>query len=353
MRTSIRLTLWGFISLAAAGNLRAAVSNHCDQNFDSLPTNVREYVVHSITDCVRTTSIVLTRDWRPAETNLFLVRKWEMESEPIFLGLHNALGLRRCQCVEILKGNLSVGRNEVCYLYDVRRMYCPPVVMFPEGNGGPFDLEPEEFAYYNENDRKMKKGKGKLERWKLRPPYDPYSYNRCIPDAVSLMFLTPEHQLLMDRMGSRDYNLGCHMNPFYWTRKATFHKIADAKKMRREELMKTLGVEAAFSNRVFSLNEGCTFHVDYYPPRLEWKPEELVHHKPQPKMLLSSEEVSEVVRLAYAVDGDAAGYDAACARCPQLLKPVTEFRTGIGRMLREALSAGGMLPNGAPPAAKE
>lgn len=40
----------------------------------------------------------------------------------------------------------------------------------------------------------------------------------------------------------------------------------------------------------------------------------------------------------------AADYDAASKRCPKLLKPVKEFKTEIGKRLKSAMEAGGMLP---------
>ena len=63
-------------------------------------------------------------------------------------------------------------------------------------------------------------------------------------------------------------------------------------------------------------------------------------------MHLSSDEASEIVYLAYLADKcyTAADYAAACKRCPKLLKPVAEFKTEIGKRLKSAMEAGGMLP---------
>ena len=60
-------------------------------------------------------------------------------------------------------------------------------------------------------------------------------------------------------------------------------------------------------------------------------------------MHLSAEEVSELVYLAYLIDGDAAGYEASVVRCPKILKPVVEIKTTFGKRLRQALTEGGML----------
>ena len=63
-------------------------------------------------------------------------------------------------------------------------------------------------------------------------------------------------------------------------------------------------------------------------------------------MHLSPDEASEIVYLAYLADKryTVADYDAACKRCPKLLKPVKEFKTEIGKRLKSAMEAGGMLP---------
>ena len=61
-------------------------------------------------------------------------------------------------------------------------------------------------------------------------------------------------------------------------------------------------------------------------------------------MHLSADEVSELVYLAYLVDGnDAKGYAAAVVRCPKILKPVVEIKTPFGKRLQQALTEGGML----------
>ena len=124
-----------------------------------------------------------------------------------------------------------------------------------------------------------------------------------------------------------------------------------------ETLMSRLGVTEAFSNRVYQAEEGCAFQVDYPVPDLGWKDTlvtkeehlEIVRSSRREDnriMHLSSEEASEIVYLSYLADKrySAADYDAACKRCPKLLKPVRTFKTEIGKRLKAALESGGMLP---------
>lgn len=63
-------------------------------------------------------------------------------------------------------------------------------------------------------------------------------------------------------------------------------------------------------------------------------------------MHLSPGEASEIVYLAYLADKryTVADYAAACKRCPKLLKHVKAFKTEIGKRLKSAMEAGGMLP---------
>ena len=183
--------------------------------------------------------------------------------------------------------------------------------------------------------------------WKYLPPYDPYqSY---MDEFVHLMLLTPETQLDMARL-----------KPDKWhPSEKTLTGILGLgyTNMVSRQAMQKLKVEAAFSNRVFRMNEGCDFQVDYQLPGtlgLTWRglePKE--RHMERLKsiqagnsvlMHLSADEVSELVYLAYLVDGnDAKGYAAAVLRCPKILKPVAEIKTTFGKRLQQALTEAGML----------
>ncbi len=165
-------------------------------------------------------------------------------------------------------------------------------------------------------------------------------------EFVQLMFLTTEHMLDKKRIKPNKHHHGL----------GTIMDFIDKDYMNDtpEELMAKLKVEKVFSNRVFRMNEGCAFQVDYPMPDMDWrnqgnKKEHLEKLKSiqagnSVLMHLSQEEVSEIVYLSYLVDGgDVKGYEAACARCPKMLKPVAELKTGIGKRLRKAMLEGGML----------
>ena len=170
-------------------------------------------------------------------------------------------------------------------------------------------------------------------RWMHYPPYDPYQAYKDV--CVQLMLLTPEHELDKNRIRLMKE----------WTMQTIIGK--DYKDQASEELMAKLGVEKVFSNRVFRLNEGCAFHVD--DPEADNATDALPDGS-SALMHLSAEEVSELVYLAYLVDGDAAGYSAAVARCPKILKPVTGIKTTFGKRLQQALLDGGLIvrPSAAP-----
>ena len=111
------------------------------------------------------------------------------------------------------------------------------------------------------------------------------------------MLMTPEPKLDKRRIRLNGFSAG----------QGTILDIIgkDYKNQTSEELMVKLGVEKVFSNRVFRLNEGCAFHVDY---PVSGKAVEGVSEGPSVLMHLSAEEVSELVYLAYFVDdGDTKG----------------------------------------------
>ena len=123
--------------------------------------------------------------------------------------------------------------------------------------------------------------------------------------------------------------------------------------------MRQLGVEGVFSNRVFRLNEGGVFQVDYDVPQLKGRVLDETARKcldaarrgSASLVHLSAAEVSEVVYLAYAADGDrdGAAYAAAVRRCPGILRPFAPpFRTELGRRVDAALRNGTRLPKAKP-----
>lgn len=310
--------------------------------FDDASTEIQEFVVSEITNCLKGAQIALMHEPSNQED--------ERHLPLITRALCRELGLREKYCVEVLKGDVSVGGYRRCYLYETARLAqaLPPLFdVF-----GPI-APPSSFCYFDEGTRSNPMaGKrvwvtGRMI-WKYLPPYDPYqSY---MDEFVHLMLLTPETQLDMARL-----------KPDKWhPSEKTLTGILGLgyTNMVARQAMQKLKVEAAFSNRVFRMNEGCDFQVDYQLPEigLSWRGlESKERHMERLKsiqdgnsvlMHLSAEEVSELVYLAYLVDGgDTKGYEAAVVRSPQILKPVAEIKTAFGKRLRQALLDGGQIGN--------
>ena len=132
----------------------------------------------------------------------------------------------------------------------------------------------------------------------------------------------------------------------------------DATNMEATVFMGKYDLAAVFSNQVYSVVEGCIFHVDLPVPEL---PEtELMRanaamvaagktrlsffQKDSGLIHLSPEEVSEVVYIACLLDGGAGQYAEARKRAPELLLPVEkpEFKTAIGKRVHAAVA--GKIP---------
>lgn len=310
-------------------------------NYDSASTDIKEYIVDSITNCVGRTDILLVH-YRDDD-----ILRVEDYSFPC--GYVVSLGLDHFRCVDVLMGDASIGGYTMIYVYEPPRLaritggrYFPEFPDLwcetshrPEPNG-----ESGEF-YICDGKRHYIKGK---EIWRFRPPYDPFSSSSA-EEYVELRFMSSVHELKKTRIVKWSYE------------RKVEKSMLDYNSIPTETLMSRLGVTEAFSNRVYQAEEGCAFQVDYPVPDLGWKDTlvtkeehlEIVRSSRREDnriMHLSSEEASEVVYLSYLADKrySAADYDAACRRCPKLLKPVKAFKTEIGKRLKFAMESGGMLP---------
>lgn len=302
-------------------------------SFDEAASNVQEFVVVKITNAVTNATIALVLDQLYSPEN---------SHEPLIpLCVRSELGLREKLCVETLKGDVSIGGFKKCYFYKSNR---------DEGRSlfGVYDsilCGPVRLRYYDRG--KWVTLTGRDAELFIDPPYDPYSSHE--DDFVKLMLLTPEKQLDVSRI-----------KPTTWFDGTSTIKDAVGKDYTNctpVQIAHALKIESAFSNRVFRLNEACSFQVDYpVPDNDEWprylfksKAEYIawtnrIHAENTSLMHLSPDEVSEITYLAYFADNvDTNGYNAACARCPLILRPVIEFKTTIGKRLRQAMSEGGMI----------
>lgn len=303
--------------------------------FDEASSNVQEFVVAKIASVITNATIALMYD---SYDDLDEVYEPLMPSYVRF-----ELGLRKLYCAEMLKGDIALSGYKECGCYRTPRRgkRIPQVELFFGGHGN----ESVRLRYYDRG--KWVSLTGKEADVFIHPPYDPYSSDE--DDFVKLMLLTPEKELDVSRIEPIKIHHG-------------MGTIVDAigqdyTNRTSAEITRTLKIESAFSNRVFRLNEACAFQVDYpVPENNAWQGYEFktkaeyiawtnrIHAENTSLMHLSPDEVSEITYLAYFADNaNTNGYNAARARCPLILRPVTEFKTTIGKRLRQAMCEGGMI----------
>ena len=304
--------------------------------FESAGADVREYIVLSLASHIRANSTI----------GLFLSRGDDDVKDGVILWYYTfELGQERSRCLEILKGDVSIADYTFCFFY------CTPrenLEVFPVRSGCVGGWEYVR-SYRWKGETYPCRGK---EVWQFEPPYDPFRSD-WDDEYVRLMFLTPERKLDISRIKL------LKPSKVYEGETIASKVKGDVKRMPPEEVMRQLGVEGVFSNRVFRLNEGGVFQVDYDVPQLKGR----VLDETARKCLdaarkgcanlvhLSAAEVSEVVYLAYAADGDrdGAAYAAVVRRCPGILRPFAPpFRTELGRRVDAALRDGTRLPEAKP-----
>ena len=310
-------------------------------NYDSASADIKEYIVDCVTNCVGRTDILLVHS---RDDDILRVEDYLFPC-----GYVAALGMDDFRCVDVLMGDTSIGGYKMIYVYETPReariFGGRDFPEFPDlwleiSDGSEPDGNSSNF-YIRDGKRHYIKGK---EIWRFRPPYDPFSPSRA-EEYVELRFMSPVRELKKTRIAKWSYE------------RKVDKRLHDYNGIPTETLMSRLGVAEAFSNRVYQAEEGCAFQVDYPVPDLGWKGTlvtkeehlDIVRSSREEDnhiMHLSPDEASEIVYLSYLADKryTAADYDAVCKRCPKLLKPVKEFKTEIGKRLKSAMEAGGMLP---------
>lgn len=322
MRERLEMILFGVTVLSICWSSSASLLDYGLSSED-----VKEYIVDSITNCVLRNDIVLLqrRENEPLR-----------ESDKLMPGaLGVVLGLQTCRLAEMLKGSRPRGGNGLLYLYRTRRLSneLPSLYTTMGGDCRKF--------YVNEGRVVPVCGK---DLWRYSPPYDPVQFED-IHEYFELRFLSPVKELKRERINSRYYRM--EVDKSLW----------DYMSISPDVLASKLGVSEAFSECVYQIEEGVVFQVDYpetevnkgKPSITNLRHEELLRKRRANNnsiMHLSPDEASEIVYLAYLADKryTAADYDAACKRCPKLLKHVKAFKTEIGKRLKSAMEAGGMLP---------
>lgn len=214
--------------------------------FESAGADVREYIVLSLASHIRANSTI----------GLFLSRGDDDVKDGVIPWYYTfELGQERSRCLEILKGDVSIADYTFCFFY------CTPrenLEVFPVRSGC---VGGWEYVRSYRWKGKTYPCRGK-EVWQFEPPYDPFRSD-WNDEYVRLMFLTPERKLDISRIKL------LKPSKVYEGETIASKVKGDVRKMPPEEVMRQLGVEGVFSNRVFRLNEGGVFQVDYDVPQLK------------------------------------------------------------------------------------
>ena len=301
-------------------------------SYDAANGDVQEYVVDCLTNSMRNGCSIALMQHREDEV-------LRPEDHAMTWHMKMGLSLKEWRCVEMLKGDRPTGHYSVFYLYETPRVANELPLFVSEDRKG----ETNAFSYVVNG--RWENGCGK-SYWRFSPPYDPFDFG-C-NEYVELMLLTPEKTLDKNRIRAKGHIVGTN----------TISRMVrgDTETLSPEEITRRLGLESTFSNRVFRMNEGCAFQVDFDAPMLDWRRDYETREEFDADiqsnrlsctylMHLSPDEVSELLRLSYAVDGDPAGYENARNCCTGLLHCVTNIQTTIGKRVFAALTDGGALTN--------
>lgn len=292
--------------------------------FDTEDARIQAYVVKQLTHALRDSDIVILQDRRD---------ELSREEDAVFTFVQRlTLGLQTVRFIGKVKGDIHVSPLEAFYLYanDYYKRFSPLV-----------ENEIPNPCYY-----------------------EPLFLGA---NMMTLAFMKHQPEPIKERVAIKG-------------RFPNLESIAeDAKKMEGKKFLTKYNLSGVFSNKVYKLVEGCIFHIDYPEPvmaenetiRMNDKmnnqtPERVKAHlaelrKSSGFIHLSSREVSEIVFIAYLLEGDkGVAHYAAARKDVALLEPVEEmtFKTNIGKKLFEALKTEIRMPpkgnsNTNPPGAKK
>ena len=274
--------------------------------FDNADGKVQEYVVKQLSLAFRNCDIAIVQD------------RWDdgfRVDSGLKPGQIRSLDLRKMRLLRILKGLPLAKYNEVIYLYT------------------PFD---KEWFIMSE----VRSGRPH----RAEPPYRPLFLS---DDLMRLVLMRRQIEPLKERILKSDRDP--RLKPF----------LEDASelvsgKMTAANFMSKYDLTDNFSNKVYSVIEGCVFQVDYPAPVMEET--ELMRMNKQNLQLtkarvtdskkmtrlihLTPREASEIIFIAYQLEGKK-GFDqyAAVAKGDPLLEPMepAEFKTTIGKQLFEVM----------------
>ncbi|MCA1809704.1 MAG: hypothetical protein LC725_09695 [Lentisphaerae bacterium] len=270
--------------------------------FNDLDVRTKIYIIETVSGTISNSDIAILHGRRD-ET-------YRRKDAPLDIYHEIPLGLRRWRFIAMLKGFSSLKNNEVVYIY------------IPE-----------------------RSAPGRTFTWNRYSPPPPYRPQFSCDDLMRLVFIQRQTFPLKNRILAG-----------YREREQMTQFIDDALAMDEADLMEKYNLKDVFAHYVYQLMEGCVFQVDYPIPempvtesmRMNWDNWQLTKaHTPEVQkhsnlVHLSNREISEIVFIAYMLDGEAsiAKYAEACADNDQILVPISEpvFETEIGKMLFDAVS---------------
>lgn len=275
------------------------------ERFETASGDAQEYIIETLALAIPTADIAIIHS-RYDE-----IFRDDGDMDDIFKLVFNLWASR---FASVLKGRENVPPYSIGYVYLPER-YVPGLLPLPPITRVPMEKEDK----------------------RLRPLYFP-SLDMS-DDLIRLVFLAkqtvPEKRRLLQR------NNGERRQMIY----------DDAKSMTEIDFMDKYGLADIFSNKVYNIIEGCAFHVDYPAPllpvtdmmkinsgMLESSKAKLSYFQKNSRLIhLAPDEVSEIVYIAYLLDGEAGAdrYAEVCKQNPNILSPMTnvKFKTLIGQKL--------------------
>jgi hypothetical protein len=274
--------------------------------FDTLNNRAQQYIIKSLSHAVQVSDVAVLHT-RSDE--------WLRKDKNMDYRVRIVLGLLKFRFSAMLKGCSSISAYDILYIYAPKR----------QARGQPV----------------IRVGRPRREEDFASPYFASLSPG---DNLMRLVFIERQMAPLRERVLEG-----------YRNRTGMREIVENALAMSEDELMDKYNLRDVFADRVYQVVEGCVFRVDYPAPEMPeteamrmnavnqklsearvpdlQKMSNLVH--------LSAREVSEIVFIAYMLEGDEglAQY-AAISRSSPILLPIAEpiFKTEIGKKLFEALN---------------
>lgn len=278
-----------------------------DMMFDTADNNVQDYVVKQLSIAIKDSEIVILQDRRDEIHR-------GAEYHGFCYGQQRSLGLWTVRFLGKLRGSINVGLNEPIFIYKSKNNKVPEI-----------------------QDRET-------------PPPRPYLPLFTSDDLTRLTFVKRQFEPIKDSIATGTRYI--EWKPF----------AHDALKLRGSEFIAKYKIEDVFSNRVYKVVDGCVFHVDYPPPVMADTNTMIMENKMDKRdpefvkthflriqeytklsiIHLSKREVSEIVLIAYLLEGKKGVEQYSMARKDNvLLEPMEDLtlKTGIGKKLFASLKS--------------